>query len=286
MSTDKHIGIIGAGTMGRGIALTCLLHGYNVTLSDSNSAVLTAAKEYISQQCEALLQKQRITTEQAEFAQHNLHISTALDIHSKADIVLESIIEDRHAKVSVMRALEALIEKRTILATNTSSISINSLAAHLQDATRCVGIHFFNPAPIMRLVEVIPSLYTNHDTITRSITFARNLGKEAIVVKDVPGFLVNRVVRNFYNEALRVVNEGAASFDQVDRLLEAWGFRMGPFRLMDLIGIDTNLSVTKSIFEQYYFEPRFQPSPLQQSYVDAGLLGQKTGRGFYRYPPE
>lgn len=277
------IGIVGAGTMGRSIALTCLTSGYPVTLTDTHHEALERATCYISEQLDAMAAKQRISGDLARQALSALQTSTDHTIHATATLIIESIIENRAAKTTLFAQLESIISPTTIVATNTSSISINALAASLQYPSRFIGIHFFNPAHIMKLVEIIPSLRTERTTLEQAIHFARSLGKEPIVVRDVPGFLVNRVVRNYYNEALRIVSEGAATVEQVDRIMEAAGFRMGPFRLMDLIGVDTNLSVTKSIYEQYFFEPRFQPSLLQQSYVDAGLHGRKTGRGFYPY---
>jgi 3-hydroxybutyryl-CoA dehydrogenase len=280
---QQHIGIVGAGTMGRGIALACLQHGYRVTLSDAHQTALDSAARFIEQQLDSLVAKQRISATQAHQARSALVVSTSLDIHRDAALIIESIIEDRQRKVELYSALEERISPTTVLASNTSSISINALAAGLVHPERFVGIHFFNPAYIMKLVEVIPSLYTNPDTVASACSFAERLGKVPIVVRDVPGFLVNRVVRNYYNEAQRIVTEGVATIEQVDRLLEAVGFRMGPFRLMDLIGVDTNLSVTQSVYEQYFYEPRFQPQRLQQAYVDAGLHGRKSGRGFYSY---
>lgn len=277
------IGIVGAGTMGRSIALACLTSGYPVTLTDIHPEALENATRYISDQLDTMVTKQRISLDHAHQARSALQTSTDHAIHAAATLIIESIIEERTAKASLFAQLESIVSPMAIVATNTSSISINALAASLRYPTRFIGIHFFNPAHIMKLVEIIPSLRTEQTTIERAMEFAHSLGKEPIIVRDVPGFLVNRVVRNYYNEALRIVSEGAATIEQVDRIMEAAGFRMGPFRLMDLIGVDTNFSVTKSIYEQYFFEPRFQPSLLQQSYVDAGLHGRKTGRGFYSY---
>jgi len=269
--------------MGRGIALACLLNGYHVTLSDTHAPALESAAQFIEQQVTTLLAKQRITSDQATHARSALTTGTNLEVHANDGMVIESIIENRERKVELYAELERILSPSAIIGTNTSSISINALSADLLRPERFVGIHFFNPAHIMKLVEIIPSLHTSTETIERSCRIAQQLGKVPIVVRDVPGFLVNRVVRNYYNEPQRIVTEGAATIEQVDRLLEAAGFRMGPFRLMDLIGVDTNLSVTKSVFEQYFFEPRFQPSRLQQAYVDAGLHGRKSGRGFYPY---
>jgi 3-hydroxybutyryl-CoA dehydrogenase len=197
---------------------------------------------------------------------------------------VEAIIENRSAKQELFRALESLgISPQTIIASNTSSISIAALASVLHHPERCIGLHFFNPAHVMRLVEVVRSARTSEQTLQRALDFVQRLGKTPVVVRDIPGFIVNRVARNYYNEALRIVVEGVAEVEQVDRLLRGAGFPMGPFELMDLIGLDVNLEVTRSIYEQHFYEPRFAPSVLQQQYVDAGLLGRKTGRGFYPY---
>jgi 3-hydroxybutyryl-CoA dehydrogenase len=197
---------------------------------------------------------------------------------------VEAIVENRSAKQELFRALESLgISPQTIIASNTSSISIAALASVLHHPERCIGLHFFNPAHVMRLVEVVRSARTSEQTLQRALDFVQRLGKTPVVVRDIPGFIVNRVARNYYNEALRIVVEGVAEVEQVDRLLRGAGFPMGPFELMDLIGLDVNLEVTRSIYEQHFYEPRFAPSVLQQQYVDAGLLGRKTGRGFYPY---
>lgn len=280
---SQHIGIVGAGTMGRGIAIACLASGFHVTLSDQQESALAAASNFIHEQLDIAQSKGKLSAEQTQRARAGLRTDTSLHIHSDAAIVIESIIEERDAKRALFTQLEATITPDTILATNTSSISINALSASLDRPARFIGIHFFNPAHIMKLVEIIPSLRTERTTIERATKFVNELGKTPIVVEDVPGFLVNRVVRNYYVEAQRIVLERAASIEQIDRLMEAAGFRMGPFRLMDLIGVDTNLAVTKSIYEQYFFEPRYQPTRLQQAYVDAGLHGRKAGRGFYSY---
>jgi 3-hydroxybutyryl-CoA dehydrogenase len=195
--------------------------------------------------------------------------------------VVEAIIERLDVKHELFVALEAIVSKKAILATNTSSISIAALARPLQSKGRFVGLHFFNPANIMKLVEVIRGPETSDATVKTCMKLAKEMGKVAVVAKDVPGFIVNRVARNYYNEAQRIVMEGAASIEQVDALMRGIGFRMGPFELMDLIGVDTNLDVTKSQWEQFFLEPRFTPSLLQQQTVDAGHHGRKTGKGFY-----
>ncbi len=282
----QQIGVVGAGTMGRGIALACLINGFHVTLSDVNTGTLEAATHFIHEQLNVAQTKGKLTLDQVQRSRDALRTDTATTIHRNADIVIESIIEDSSAKKALIAELETIISPSALIATNTSSISINALSASLTNAGRFLGIHFFNPAHIMKLVEIIPSLRTEAVTIKQATVFATRLGKTPIVVEDVPGFLVNRVVRNYYVEAQRIALERVATIEQIDRLMEAVGFRMGPFRLMDLIGVDTNLAVTKSIYQQYFYEPRYQPTRLQQAYVDAGLYGRKSGRGFYSYGNE
>lgn len=270
--------------MGRGIALTCIQAGYEAVLFDTNEAALSKAAEYISQQLQTAVTKQKLTQEQADKASSLLQCSPTLDAMKGSTFIIEAIVEDRDAKLAFFRrAEEECADENTILASNTSSISINSIASGLRRPEKFVGLHFFNPAHLMKLVEVIRGTRTADTVVQQCIDLAKKLGKSPAVAKDVPGFIVNRVARNYYNEAQRIVTEGAASTEQVDAIMKSAGFRMGPFELMDLIGVDVNLDVTKSIYAQYFNEPRFQPSTMQQQYVDAGLHGKKTGRGFYDY---
>jgi 3-hydroxybutyryl-CoA dehydrogenase len=277
------VGICGAGTMGRGIAVACLQAGLQVLLYDIRSEVLQKASQAIAQLLRTVHERGKLT-ESPENALQRLRTVTTLAELIGCDLIVEAIVENRSAKQELFRALESLgISPQTIIASNTSSISIAALASVLHHPERCIGLHFFNPAHVMRLVEVVRSARTSEQTLQRALEFVQRLGKTPVVVRDIPGFIVNRVARNYYNEALRIVVEGVAEVEQVDRLLRGAGFPMGPFELMDLIGLDVNLEVTRSIYEQHFYEPRFAPSVLQQQYVDAGLLGRKTGRGFYPY---
>ncbi|MCS6965278.1 MAG: 3-hydroxyacyl-CoA dehydrogenase NAD-binding domain-containing protein [Candidatus Kapabacteria bacterium] len=277
------VGICGAGTMGRGIALTCLQAGYRVLLYDIRLDALRAAESVVVEQLQRAEEKGRLP-EPAAQVRVRLHLITTLAELIPCDIIVEAIVENRAAKQELFRALESLgVSPNTIIASNTSSISIAALASVLHHPERCVGLHFFNPAHVMRLVEVVRSARTSERTLEQTLTFVKTLGKTAVVVRDIPGFIVNRVARNYYNEALRLLVEGVATIEQIDRLMRSTGFPMGPFELMDLIGVDVNLEVTRSIYEQHFHEPRFAPSPLQQQYVDAGLLGCKVKRGFYSY---
>lgn len=277
------IGICGAGTMGAGIAIAGIQAGYEVVLFDVKEEVVQKAHAYIADQMAKAVERGKITQEQADTATGKVRATTSLDDMAPCDIVIEAIIEDRDIKQQLFAALEERIAADAILATNTSSIAVTSLAAGLRHPERFAGMHFFNPAHIMKLVEVIRGAKTSDATVERIIELSRKLGKSPAVAKDVPGFIVNRVARNFYNEAMRICMEGAASIEQVDTLLKGVGFKMGPFELMDLIGVDTNLQVTKSMWEQYFYEPRFAPSLMQEQYVQAGMWGRKTGEGFYRY---
>lgn len=278
-----NVGIVGAGTMGRGIALASLLANHTVILTDQTAEVVHAAAAYIGKQLDASVEKGRITTEQRDAALSRLQTSTELSAHAPANLVIEAIVERLDVKHALFRALEGICSPDCILSSNTSSIAITALARCLQTPERFVGLHFFNPAHIMKLVEVIRGTLTTQDVVDAAVAFAKGLGKTAVVAKDVPGFIVNRVARNYYNESQRVVMEGAASVEQVDRCMKAIGFKMGPFELMDLIGVDVNLDVTTSMWGQYFNEPRFVPSLLQQQTVHGGMYGRKSGRGFYPY---
>ncbi len=265
-----NIGICGAGVMGRGIALACVQTGHTVILCDAIPEVLEQAQQWVRSQLDKALEKGRLTAEQRSAASDRLHASTNLTSLSTSDLVVEAVVEKLDVKTDVLVRVESIIRSDAILATNTSSISIAALGRQLSDASRFVGLHFFNPAHIMKLVEVIKGPRTSNATIQACMTFATGLGKTPVVARDVPGFIVNRVARNYYNEAQRIVMEGAATIDQVDMSMKGLGFKMGPFELMDLIGVSTNLDVTTSQWQQFYLEPRFQPSLLQKQMVDAG----------------
>lgn len=278
-----NIGIVGAGTMGRGIAVACLSSSHTVVLVDVQQPALDNATASILSSLQGAVDRGKLPADVVDVAQSSLTTSTSLSGLSNCDLVIEAIAERLDIKNAVFQELEPLVAPSCIIASNTSSISITALARVLKDPTRFVGLHFFNPANIMKLVEVIEGRRTSSDVVQTCVAFAKGLGKTPVVARDVPGFIVNRVARNFYNESQRIVMEGAASIEQVDRHIKSLGFRMGPFELMDLIGVDVNLDVTTSQWEQFYLEPRFQPSLLQRQYVDGGLHGKKSGRGFYDY---
>ncbi|HBB24814.1 MAG TPA: 3-hydroxybutyryl-CoA dehydrogenase [Bacteroidetes bacterium] len=274
------IGICGAGTMGRGIAIASLTSGHSVVLCDLSEQALESARTSIAEQLRKAVDKGKLSEESYASAVSSMSTSTELPSLASADIVIEAIAERVDIKHALFCELEKIVSASAILATNTSSISIASLARVLVDPSRFVGLHFFNPAHIMKLVEVIKGPRTSQSVVETCVAFARGLGKTPVVAADAPGFIVNRIARNYYNESQRIVMEGAASIAQVDELMKGIGFKMGPFELMDLIGVDVNLDVTKSQWTQFFQEPRFTPSLLQQQYVDAGLHGKKSGGGF------
>ena len=275
------VGICGAGTMGRGIAIAALSAGHSVIVYDAIAGALATAQTTIADQLAKSVEKGKMLSDERDAALARLTISASVDGLTTSDLVIEAIAEDLEIKHALLILLEGICKPDAIITSNTSSISITALAACLKSPARFAGLHFFNPAHIMKLVEVVRGTLTSEATITACVDFAKGLGKTPIVAKDVPGFVVNRVARNFYNEAQRIVMENAASIPQVDTLMKALGFKMGPFELMDLIGVDVNLDVTKSMYAGYFNEPRFNPSLLQQQYIDAGLHGRKTKKGFY-----
>jgi 3-hydroxybutyryl-CoA dehydrogenase len=274
------VGICGGGTMGRGIAIASLMVGHNVVLTDLSESVLEQARTSILDQLLKAVERGKLRQEAYEAAASGLVITTDLGNLANANLVIEAIAERIDIKHELFRTLEGIVQPDAVLASNTSSISIASLARVLSSPARFVGLHFFNPAHIMKLVEVIRGPRTSPEVVSFALEFANGLGKSPVVAADAPGFIVNRIARNYYNESQRVVMEGAATIQQVDALMKGLGFRMGPFELMDLIGVDVNLDVTKSQWEQFFHEPRFTPSLLQQQYVDAGLHGKKSGAGF------
>ncbi len=275
-----NVGICGAGTMGRGIAISSLLAGHSVVLYDISLEACTAAQAGVIAQLQKAVEKGKLSEENFQQAQTRVATSEQLSALAECTLIVEAVAEKIDLKHTIFRELEAVVSPTAILTSNTSSISIASLARVLQDPSRFAGLHFFNPAHIMKLVEVVRGPRTSDTVVEACVAFAKGLGKTPVVAADAPGFIVNRIARNFYNEAQRIVMEGAATIPQVDASMKSLGFKMGPFELMDLIGVDVNLDVTKSQWEQFFHEPRFTPSLLQQQYVDAGLHGKKTGKGF------
>ena len=275
--------ICGAGTMGSGIALVSATSGFPTILYDLNAEMVHQAAARIEADLERMVQKQKTTPEKKAAAIGRIRFTTDLQ-HCVADVVIEAIVEKIEVKASLFQALAAINSPQTIFATNTSSLSVAALAAQVPGPGRVAGLHFFNPAPVMKLVEVVRTALTSAEVAERLITLTKAMGKEPVVCKDAPGFIVNRVARPYYIESLRLAEEGKADFATIDRLLESKGFRMGPFRLMDLIGNDVNYAVSCSVYEQLQRPERLRPSPIQKEKLDAGALGKKTGEGYYRYP--
>jgi len=278
----KTVAIVGAGTMGQGIAISCALSGYDTLLFDISPGLSENALRLIRQSIDQSVLKGKLTEEVGQLGFNRIKsVNTLADV--KADVIIEAVVENLEVKRKLFSDLEKLNSSDTILATNTSSISVTQIASVLQDQSRFVGLHFFNPAHLMKLVEVISGADTHPEIVLTMMTFAKSLGKTPVEVKDSPGFIVNRVARHFYVESLKILEEGVSDVVGIDKLLRSSGFKMGPFELMDLIGIDVNYSVTVSVYEGFNRNPKFKPSAIQKEKVDLGLLGRKTGRGFYDY---
>ncbi len=285
MSLDriKKIGVVGAGTMGQGIAQICAMAGFDVILYDIKKELLTSAEKIIIKNLDKGIEKGKLTIESKDLALSHLTLTDDFP-GLKCDLIIEAIVEDLVIKKDLFARLEQINDDSTILASNTSSIPITRIGAALDNPKRFVGMHFFNPAHIMKLVEVISGAETSPQVAKLVHDLAVRLNKVPVMAKDAPGFIVNRVARNYYVEGLKILEEKVADHEGIDRLLESSGFRMGPFRLMDLIGVDTNFSVTTSMFDAFYQDPKFRPSRIQRQKVDAGHHGRKSGRGFYEYP--
>lgn len=284
VSQDRIVGIVGAGAMGAGIAQIAALAGHPVRLFDANPNAAEQAIGRIGLAFERLVGKERLAGAAADAARARLLPASRLDELADSGLVIEAIVEDLAAKQRLFGDLEGLLSADCLLATNTSSLSITAIAAALNAPQRLAGLHFFNPAPSMTLVEVISGLATDPQVVDALQATALAWGKTPVMARSTPGFIVNRVARPYYGEALRLLNEGAADCATLDAVFrEAGGFRMGPFELMDLIGLDINLAVSKSVWSAFFNDPRYAPSLIQQEMVAAGFLGRKSGRGFYRY---
>ena len=279
-----NVGIIGSGTMGSGIAQVAATSGCKVKLYDTNRGALDKAKGTLEKILARLIVKGRIDEDESDRIQANISYVDNLKALSDSNLTIEAIIENLDIKKKVFSELESYVSEDCIIASNTSSLSIASIAASLQKPERCVGIHFFNPAPLMKLVEVIPAIQTSEAVLHKSIETISDWKKVVAVAKDTPGFIVNRVARPFYGEALRIYEEGLADFETIDWSLKTLGsFRMGPFELMDFIGNDVNYTVTESVFTAFYFDPRYKPAFTQKRFAEAGYLGRKSGKGYYDY---
>ena len=274
--------VCGAGTMGSGIAQLAAQSGYATILYEPNREVLENAAVNLDKSLSSLVAKEKISAGKKSEILSLLTYTADIEI-CRADLFIEAIVERIEAKVSLFGQLAGLNKSGSIFASNTSSLSINVMASAIPNPERVIGMHFFNPAPIMKLVEVVTADHTSIETINTILDLSRKMGKTPVVCRDSPGFIVNRVARPFYIESLRLVEEVSADLAVVDRLLEATGFRMGPFKLMDLIGNDINYAVSCSVYAQLGQPERLRPSTIQEQKVAAGLLGKKTGRGYYEY---
>ncbi|WP_312392247.1 3-hydroxyacyl-CoA dehydrogenase NAD-binding domain-containing protein [Chryseobacterium sp.] len=279
-----NVGIIGAGTMGIGIAQVAATNGCKVWVYDANPKQVETATVGLEKTLTKLVDKQKISAEKMTEILANISIATELKDFKDCELIIEAIIENKDIKTKVFTELEKHVSESCVIGSNTSSISITSLGAELQKPERFIGIHFFNPAPLMPLVEVIPSLLTEKSLAEKIYNLMKDWGKTPVIAKDIPGFIVNRIARPYYGEGLRLVEENIATVEQVDDAMKTIGnFKMGPFELMDLIGVDVNFSVTKTVYNEYFYDPKYKPCLLQQRMSEAKLHGRKTGKGFYDY---
>jgi 3-hydroxybutyryl-CoA dehydrogenase len=278
------IGVVGAGAMGSGIAQIAAQYNHNVVLSDTTEAAIARSQMQLKAVFDRLVEKGKMNAEAAHAALGKIHFTTDLSDFRDCSLVIEAIIENLGVKRELFQKLEAIVSAETLLATNTSSLSVTAIAGGLSKPERVLGIHFFNPAPLMPLVELIPAVQTEAQFINQAKQLMLDWGKVPVIAKDTPGFIVNRVARPFYGEALRIIEEGFADMATVDHAMKHFGgFKMGPFELMDMIGNDVNYAVTESVFSAFYFDQRYRPSFIQKRHVEAGWLGRKTQRGYYDY---
>ncbi len=287
MKPFNTVGVIGSGTMGAGIAQVVALAGYKTVLYDVNAEILQVALTRIEQAIAKGIQKGKLSPEARTLIDENLRTTHDLQVLGQGlDLIIEAVPEDLALKCRIFTDLEAICPETTAFVSNTSSLSITALGASTQRSAQFAGLHFFNPVPQMKLVEVIQGKQTDLTLIQKLRTFAESLGKTPVTAKDTPGFIVNRVARAFYGEAIRLLDEGVTDVSTIDAIMKGeGGFAMGPFELMDLIGIDVNFAVSQSVYEAFFQEDRFRPHPIQQQMVEAGYLGRKTGKGFYTYEP-
>ncbi len=278
------IGVLGGGAMGAGIAQVAAQAGHQVVLVDIQEEQLSKAMDDLKKGLNKLVEKGKFTQEQSHQIVESIQTSTSTNAFSGCGLIIEAIVEKLEVKQSVFQQLDALLDESVILATNTSSLSVTAIASVCQHPERVIGLHFFNPATIMPLVEIIPAIQTAENLPQQLKDMMISWKKVPVVAKDWPGFIVNRVARPYYSEALRIYDEGLASQPEIDAAMRQAGFKMGPFELMDLIGHDVNYTVTESVFASFYFDPRFKPSITQKKLLEARWLGRKTGRGFYTYP--
>ena len=278
------IGILGSGTMGISIAHFTSLKNNPTIVYDSSKDALKNGKKNLNSLINKLTDKGKYSEKEKNAINKNLKFTNDINDLKKSELIIEAIIEDLNIKNEIFSKVEKLVSKECIISSNTSSLSITALASSLKENHRFIGLHFFNPANLMPLVEVIPAIQTSEKTLKKSKDFLENIGKVVVTVKDTPGFIVNRVARPFYGEAIRIYEEGIANFETIDwAMKEIGGFKMGPFELMDFIGNDINYTVTETVFREFYYDPRYKPSFTQKRLMEAGYFGRKSGKGFYNY---
>lgn len=281
MKPIKVVGVVGAGSMGQGIAQSCAMAGYEVLLCDVKSEIIDKGIQNIARNLDQAIAKGKLTAEKKTATLANIKSSSPENL--KADLIIEAVIEKLDLKQKIFADLEKINDKDSVFATNTSSLSVSKIAAELKHPKRFVGLHFFNPAHLMKLVEVIAGEMTDDKLMPVMIGFVKSLDKIPVAVKDSPGFIVNRVARHYYLESLKLLEEKAADIDTIDALAKSAGFKLGPFELMDLIGNDINLEVSRQMYEAFGRVKRFKPSKIQEEKVRLGNLGKKTGKGYYAY---
>ena len=283
----EQIGIIGAGTMGRGIAQVAATNGHKVVLFDLHNSAIDDARQSHIKILDRQIEKERIDDNEKNRILRLINYTNSFDELAHSDLIIEAIIENINVKHKVFKQVDELVSEDCIIASNTSSLSITSLAASIENPGRFLGIHFFNPAPLMKLVEIIPAIQTDNNTTEKATKLIRSWNKITVQARDTPGFIVNKVARPFYSESLRIYEEGIADFATIDEAMKSMaGFRMGPFQLMDFIGHDVNYTVTETVWKAFYYDPRYKPSFTQKRLVEAGFLGKKSKRGFYNYSPD
>jgi 3-hydroxyacyl-CoA dehydrogenase len=282
--TIQTVGVVGSGTMGSGIAQTCVQHGFRVLLYDLNDAIVQKAFTQIKKRLNRLVEKGKMEEQTFQESISRIETCTELSLMKACDLVIEAVPEKINIKKEIFQALDEHCPEQTILTTNTSSFSVTEIASVTKTGERVAGLHFFNPVPLMPLVEIVRGVKTSEDTLKKLAQFVSSLHKDPVVCEDTPGFIVNRIARPFYNEALKIAGERLAKPEQIDRIMKKAGrFKMGPFELQDLIGIDVNFSTTETVYNSFFGEERFRPHYLQQRMVQSGKLGRKAGEGYYRY---
>jgi len=280
----KHLGIVGAGTMGRGIAQLAALSKINVQIYDVNETILRRSLEHIKADLRKMLNMGKLTSEEFTAIMERIRTRTSLPDLGHCDCIIESVIEDIRVKKDLFKHLDTIANSTAVLASTTSSLPVTSIASLTRNPERVIGLHFFHPVNTVALVEVVKGYKTNTETLNRAIEWVKLLGKDTVIVKDLPGFIVSRVSLPFFSEALRLLGENAAYAEQIDNIVrKAGGFSTGPFEMLDQIGIDTALTEIESLYEQSYGEPRLRPHPFLKQMVESGLLGKKSAKGFYNY---